>query len=169
MPALSSRGQVERYGYGARPQPRVHRAAAAARLAQDAGPTLAANAAMVVWPPRVPGRAALSCSSWPPPSAPRCPAWPSRTGSSRGWPGWSRPSPMVAGRPGSGSTGCCPSGSPPAGSASWTHSSATPMKSVLACHRASRSAATANLPSSGTWPRSCSPPPRPTSLARRSP
>jgi hypothetical protein len=74
--------------------------------------------------------------------------------------------PMSAGRPGSGSTGCCPSGSPPAGSASWTPSSATPMKSVPASHRASRCAATANLPSSGTWPRSCSPPPRPTSLAQ---
>ena len=42
--------------------------------------------------------------------------WPSPTGCSRVWPGWSRRSPANSARPGSGSTGCCRSGSPPTGS-----------------------------------------------------
>ena len=38
--------------------------------------------------PRSPGPAAPSPSSWPPPSARRCPAWPSPTGCSPAWPAW---------------------------------------------------------------------------------
>ena len=69
-------------------------------------------------------------------------------------------------RPGSGSTRCCRSGSPPTGSGNSMPCREIRTRCAPACRSASRCAGTAIPRSSGGRPRSCSPPPRPTSPAR---
>ena len=69
---------------------------------------------------------------------------------------------------GSGSTGSCPSGLRPTGFARSMRGAATPMRCAPASPRRFRCAATASPRSSDGLPRSCSPPPPPTSPARGS-